>query len=229
MIDKQPESYSDIVDRAAAELRSMPVPPGPPPELLDALLQGASASDKQLSAAACNQPLSQLQTLRNIIMKYPFKFLTTFAACCLVLIAAYLIIGPMLHGGVAFAQVAAIIQNAKTMVCTAKTNLSWPGTTGNMEMKIMCIGPGRIRQEIDQHQVTITDYPAGKTLTLDLQYKSTVFLNIKGTPKALQQARFTNRDWYTDLENNISKFQCGRFGPANHRRQGSQGIPRQGW
>ena len=49
MIDKQPESFSDIVDRAAEELRSMPVPPGPPPELLEALLQAASVSDKRLS------------------------------------------------------------------------------------------------------------------------------------------------------------------------------------
>ena len=44
MIEKKPESFSDIVDRAAAELRSMPVPPGPPPELLEALLQAAKVT-----------------------------------------------------------------------------------------------------------------------------------------------------------------------------------------
>ena len=53
-------------------------------------------------------------------MKNPFKSLTTFAACCLVLIAAYLIVGPMMQGSVAFAEVSAIIQKAKTMVCTAQ-------------------------------------------------------------------------------------------------------------
>jgi outer membrane lipoprotein-sorting protein len=41
MIEKKPESFSDIVDRATEELRSTPVPPGPPPELLEVLLQAA--------------------------------------------------------------------------------------------------------------------------------------------------------------------------------------------
>jgi outer membrane lipoprotein-sorting protein len=205
MIEKKPESFSDIVDRAAAELRAMPVPPGPPPELLEALLQAANVnvgcvkhtvkvSDQPSSDGSYNQPLSQLQKIRNIIMKNPFKSLTTFAACCLVLIAAYLTFGPLMQGNVAFAEVCAIIQKAKTMVCTAKTNLPWPGTTENMEMKIMSIGPGRIRQEIGQHQVMITDYPAGKTLTLTPQNKIAVILNIKGTPKFMQQ------DWFTGLK-----------------------------
>jgi outer membrane lipoprotein-sorting protein len=194
MIEKNPESFSDIVDRATEELRAMPVPPGPPPELLDTLLQAASVSDQQLSVASYNQPLSQLQNIRNIVMKNPIKSITTFAACCLVLIAAYLIIGPLMHGSVAFAEVSAIIQKAKTMVCTAKTNLPWPGTTENMEMKIMSIGPGRIRQEIGQHQVMIMDYIAGKTLTLTPQNKIAVLLNVKGAPKSLQQ------DWFANLK-----------------------------
>lgn len=206
MIDKKPESHSDIVDRAAEELRAMPVPPGPPPELLEALFQAAKvnvgcvqrtveASDQQSSDGSYNQPLSRLQIIRNIVMKYPFKSLTTFAACFLVLVAAYLIIGPLMHGNVAFAEVCAIIQKAKTMVCTAKTNLPWPGTTENMEMKMMSIGPGRIRQEIGQHQVMIADYPAGKTLTLTPQNKIAVILNIKGTPKFMQQ-----QDWFANLK-----------------------------
>ena len=41
MIEKKPESFSDIVDRAVGELRSSPVPPELPPELLEALLQAA--------------------------------------------------------------------------------------------------------------------------------------------------------------------------------------------
>ena len=41
MIEKKPDSFSDIVDRAMGELRSSPVPPELPPELLDALLQAA--------------------------------------------------------------------------------------------------------------------------------------------------------------------------------------------
>ncbi len=194
MIGNNPESFSDIVDRATEELRSMPVPPDPPPELLETLLQAASVSDKQLSVASYNQPLSRLQQIRNIIMKYPFKSLTTIAACCLVLIAAYLIVGPLMHGNVAFAEVCAIIQKAKTMVCTAQTNLPLPGTTTNMEIKMMSIGPGRIRQEMGSQMVMIMDYPAGKTLTLTPQNKTAVILNIKGTPKFMQQ------DWLAGMK-----------------------------
>ena len=206
MNENKPESFSDIVDRAAAELRSTPVPPGPPPELLEALLKAAGenagcvqrtmeASYKPSSDGSYNQPLSQLQKLRNIIMKNPFKSLTTFAACCLVMVAAYLIVGPMTQGSVAFAEVSAIIQKAKTMVCTAKTNLTLPGTSTNMDVKIMSMGPGRIRQEMGGQQVMIMDFPAGKTLTLSPQSKIAVILNIKGTPKIMQQ-----QDWFANLK-----------------------------
>jgi outer membrane lipoprotein-sorting protein len=45
MIEKKPDSFSDIVDRAVEELRLTPVPPGPPPELLEALLQAAKENE----------------------------------------------------------------------------------------------------------------------------------------------------------------------------------------
>jgi outer membrane lipoprotein-sorting protein len=196
MIDKNPESFSDIVDRAAEELRSMPVPPGPPPELLDTLLKAASVSDKQLSVATYNQPLSQLQKIRNIIMKYPFKSLTTFAACCLVLIAAYLAIGPMMHGSVAFAEVSAIIQNAKTMVCTGQTDFPMPGTTKNTKIKIMSLENGRMREEIGSQTVMIFDWPTGKTLSLSPDTKLAVLMKVKGQAKQTLQ-----QDFLTDLKN----------------------------
>jgi hypothetical protein len=206
MIEKKPESFSDIVDRAAAELRSIPIPPGPPPELLEALLQAAKvnvgcvqrtikASDKPSSDGSYNQSLSQLQKIRNIIMINPFKSIMTLAACCIVLIAAYLIIGPLTQSNVAFAEVCAIIQKAKTMVCAGEMNLPMPGTSGNTKIKIMSLENGRIRQETGSQMVMIFDMAAGKTLTLNPEAKSAVLLNIKGMPKqALQQ------DYLTDLK-----------------------------
>jgi outer membrane lipoprotein-sorting protein len=202
MTDNKPELFSDIVDRAADELRSRPVPPGPPPELLEALLQAANknlgcvqrtveASDQPSSGGSYNQPLSQLQKIRNIIMKNPFKSLTTLAACCLVLVAAYLIVGPSMHGSVAFADVSAIIQKAKTMVCTGRIDPAPPGMTG--EYKMMSMGPGRIRQEIGQ-QVMIMNYPAGKTLTLTPKNKVAVILNLKGVPEFMKQ------DWLVGIK-----------------------------
>jgi outer membrane lipoprotein-sorting protein len=194
MIDKKPESFSDIVDRATEELRAMPVPPGPP-ELLDTLLKAASASDKQVSVASYNKPLSQLQKIRNIIMKNPFKSLTTFAACCLVLIAAYLIVGPLTHGDVALAEFSEIIQKAKTMVCTMRIITPLPGMDEKMHIRVMSIGPGRFRQEMGKDQVTITDYPAGKMLTLNSKGKFAVILNMKGVSNFMQQ------DWFSELKN----------------------------
>jgi outer membrane lipoprotein-sorting protein len=206
MIEKKPDSFSDIVDRAAAELQSMLVPPGPPPELLEALLKAASAnaggvkqtmkaSNQISSDGSYNQPLSQLQKMRNIIMKNPFKTLTTFAACCLVLVAAYLIIGPMTQSSVAFAEVCAIIQKAKTMVCTGEMNLPMTGTTGITKIKIMSLENGRMREEMGQNMVMIFNMPAGKTLTLSPDTKTAILLNVKGMPKqALQQ------DFLTDLK-----------------------------
>jgi outer membrane lipoprotein-sorting protein len=188
MIDKKPESFSDIVDRAAEELQSMPVPPGPPPELLDALLKATSVSDKLLSVASYNLPLSQLQKIRYIIMNNPFKSLTTFAACCLVLIAAYLAIDPMTHGSVAFAEVSAIIQNAKTMVCTVQHeyNPPQPGTGPDKENKIMVLEPGRVRIE-GPNLVKILNLPAGKMLTYAPQKKYCSVINIKGMTQEYAQ------------------------------------------
>src|SRR3974390_464035 len=102
MTETKPNSFSDIVDRAAAELRSTPVPPGPPPELLEALLHAADAETggaicalgapaRTCSDASYSQPLALFQKTRNIIMKRPYKSLTTLAACCVAVIAAYLI------------------------------------------------------------------------------------------------------------------------------------------
>jgi outer membrane lipoprotein-sorting protein len=165
------------------------------------------ASAQPLSGESFFQPLSRLQKIMNIIMKKPYKSITTFAACCLVLIATYLTVGSMLPGNVAFADVCAIIQKAKTMVCTAKTNPSHPDLNTNMDIKIMSIAPGKIRQEIGSLQVMITDYSVGKTLTLNLQNKTAKIINIKGAPKSLQQIGFIQLggfmlyDWFTSIKN----------------------------
>jgi outer membrane lipoprotein-sorting protein len=235
MIEK-PEPSFDIVDRAAAELRSLPVPPGPPPELLDSLLrmakeipsgspdssaigaappQEAIGMDTHASRAcgtpidklsglpghtfdrsAYHQPLSQIQKIRNTIMTRPFRSVAAFAACCLILIAAYLAVGPLMHESVAFAEVAAIIQNAKTMVCTGRLTITppMPGMPNEENVKTMSLDNGRTRQEIGK-QITIMDMRLGKTLTLNPETKSAILATIKGMPQnAMQQ------DWLAALK-----------------------------
>ncbi|MGD0381983.1 MAG: hypothetical protein ABSA77_00585 [Thermoguttaceae bacterium] len=239
MIDKKPESFSDIVDRAAEELRSMPVPPGPPPKLLDALLQAAKvnvacvqrtmdidnaecvqrtleASDQPSSDGSYYQPLSQLQKIRNIIMKNPIKSITTLAACCLVLIAAYLIVAPLMQGNVAFAEFSAIIQKAKTMVCTGRINMPFPGGMNvNMNIKIMNLDSGQIRQEMSSQigseigsSVMIMDFQAGKMLSLTPATKSAFLLNIKGQPKSAVRC-----DWLAVFKKIIQNSKAEDLGP----------------
>jgi outer membrane lipoprotein-sorting protein len=234
MIEKKPDSFPDIVDRAVNELRAMPAPPGPPVELLAVLLQAAGkaghiertgasagetgaveASGQSPSGETFAQPLSRLQKMRNIIMRNPLKSFATFAACCVVLISAYLIVSPMIGGGVAFAQVAEIIQKAKTMVCTGQMNLPDMSaideskikvqdlghgklsyqlpSTGTTKIKIMSLENGRTRQETGT-QVTITDWKAGKSLMLTPETKTAILTTMKGTPSVLQQ------DWLTSLK-----------------------------
>ena len=77
MIEKKPDSFSDIVDRAMGELRSSPVPPELPPELLDALLQAAKentgAVQRTVEASAQAEiihptlPTHSLDTSRRIM------------------------------------------------------------------------------------------------------------------------------------------------------------------
>jgi outer membrane lipoprotein-sorting protein len=198
MIEKNPDSFSDIVDRAAAELRSTPVPPGPPPKLLEALLQAAKESEGPLQAAVqasarsltrCpdNRPLSQIQKIRNTVMKYPIRSLSIFAACGSALIAALLIISPQMKGNVAFAEVCAIIQRSQTMVCTGQMNVPMPGATDTTKVKIMSLEDGRLREEIGSQMVMIVDWPTGKMLTLSPGVKSAILISFKGMPKQPMQ------------------------------------------
>ena len=100
-----------------------------------------------------------------------------------------------MQGSIAFAEVSAIIQKAKTMVCTGQMNMPMPGTSGNTKIKIMSLENGRMREEIGSHMVMIFDWPAGKSLTLSPDAKSAILLNIKGMPKqGLQQ------DFLADLK-----------------------------
>jgi hypothetical protein len=63
MIEKEPDSTSDVVDCAMGELRSSPVPPGLPPELLEVLLQAARERDATAQRAE-RRPLSLWERVR---------------------------------------------------------------------------------------------------------------------------------------------------------------------
>jgi outer membrane lipoprotein-sorting protein len=199
MIEKKPGSFSDIVDRAAAELRLTPVPPGPPPELLESLRRAAqdnracapsdvNAFAHPSSERSRNQSFSRLRKIRSLIMRNPRKTIASAAACCIVAVAACLIVGPTTRGSVAFAEVAAIIQKAKTMVCTGQDFFVRNGEQVKRKIKFMSLGNHRQRQEIGSQTVIIADYQAGKTLLLCPDAKAATLMRL--TPRESQQENF---------------------------------------
>ncbi len=133
----------------------------------------------------------------------------------------------MMQGSVAFAQVAAIIQKAKTLVCTGQMNLPDMSTiddskikmkdlgngevslslpsTGSTKIKIMSLENGRIRQETGT-QITINDWKAGKSLMLVPETKTAILTKMKGMPSGFQQ------DWLTSLKKMTESAQAEDLG-----------------
>ncbi len=190
--------FSDVVDRVVDELQASPVPP-PPPELLEALIQAAKnaetdplAFDLATTSHSEVQPLSRTINVRNRFMNKLLKSISVLAVCCAVVLVVSLTVAPTMRGNIAFAEVCAVIQKARTMVCTAKTNLP---TRSMSDIKIMSLSPGRIRQEMGT-QIMIQDLSAGKTLNLERTTKTATLVSIKGMPasKGMQQ------DWFESFK-----------------------------
>ena len=174
MIEKKPDSLSDIVDRAVGELRSSPVPPELPPELLNALLQAAKENTGavQCTAEASAQaeiirPAFPTHPLTNWrwIMRSPISRVTAAAIFVLAIAGVAL----WFHGAgttPAFADFLEPILDAKTV--TFKE--TWYEGGQKMTGKFMAMAsPERMRteSETDKHTMVIRIWDdTGKHLTL---------------------------------------------------------------
>jgi outer membrane lipoprotein-sorting protein len=192
MIEKEPESPSDIVDRAMGELRSSPVPPELPHELLNALLQAARENEGvvQRTAEAPAQAESVRPTLltRSLdtwrsIMRSPVSRLA--AAVVFVLAIGGVVL--WFHGvgaTYAFADFVDPIVNAKT--AKFKTTTESKGQPA-ITSEVMVLDATRLRQETEMPNkskgVTITDLSRGKSLTLEPASKKAMVLTFANLTK----------------------------------------------
>jgi outer membrane lipoprotein-sorting protein len=196
MIEKKPDSFSDIVDRAMGELRSSPVPPELPPELLSALLQaakehtGAVQCTVEASAQAeINHPtlLSRSLETWRWIMRHPVC--RTAAAAILVLV----IVGVALwfHAGgatSAFADFVQPILDAKSAKYTMTAKMEGQPTSTT---KVTFLLPYRMRHEwrqempgrVEMRMVTIWDLQKGKTILLNPERKTAIVTTYTDMPK----------------------------------------------
>ena len=204
MTEKKPETFSDIVDRAMGELRSSPVPPELPPELLNALLQAAKANTGAVQCtveapaqAEIIRPAFLTRSLRNWRwnMRHPVSRATAAAILVLTIVGVAL----WFHAGGAapvYADFLKPILEAKTARYKVTTETMGAGG-GKTTTVFMMLGPSRSRSEIEMDEtpnnpksksVHIWDGNQGKSLQLDPKLKlATVCDDLDGlkdkTPK----------------------------------------------
>jgi outer membrane lipoprotein-sorting protein len=204
MNEKEPESISDIVDRAVGEIRSSVVPPELPPELLDALLQAARANEGAVPHTALASTrdcpdfrlnengtapfaspqavqlafLTRLPTTWRWMMRSP----VSRAMAASVFVCAVLGVVLWFHGSgatPAFADFLQPIREAKTVKFKVTIEMKGPPpvtTTG----EAMVLDAARTRFETEMPDrskvVTIEDLSQGKQLTLEPKVKAATML-----------------------------------------------------
>ena len=164
---------------AAKAVRDIPVPAGPPPEVLAATVAAGKAFEADIHAII-------VQRRRTLV-----KSITRIAAALIV--ASGLFIGSyvfLMHGStVAFAQVRDLLEQMQTMTC--RIHMTYPAAEGRpMEMDIRASYslPYLMRQEITVAGmpgatiINIYDFAAGKGLNLSPAEKVARAMNLGQLP-----------------------------------------------
>jgi uncharacterized protein (TIGR03435 family) len=166
---------------AAKAVRDIPVPAGPPPEVLAATVAAGKAFEADIHAII-------VQRRRTLV-----KSITRIAAALIV--ASGLFIGSyvfLMHGStVAFAQVRDLLEQMQTMTC--RIHMTYPAAEGRpMEMDIRASYslPYLMRQEITVAGmpgavINIYDFEAGKGLNLNPAEKTAMAMNLGQLPPEL--------------------------------------------
>jgi len=167
----------------AKAVRAVPVPAGPPPEVLAAIV----AAGKPFEA--------DIQTIIVQRRRYLVKSIARIAAA--LVLASGLGLGAyalLMHGStVAFAQVRDLIEQMQTMTC--RIHLSQPAAEGrpmDIDIRASYILPHLMRQEITIAGmpgtiVNVYDFQAGKAITLNPAEKTATMLNLGQLPPELMK------------------------------------------
>ncbi|HYE18568.1 MAG TPA: hypothetical protein VEA69_08995 [Tepidisphaeraceae bacterium] len=158
MTTPPPQPDSAALDRAVEAVRNTPIPDGPS----DAVLAQTLA---RLSAAPFTLPE------RRPLMPRLLRL-----AAALALIAG---VGALLYlvshsGTPAFADVVKNFRDAKTLTFTSTVPV--PNVKEPMVMTFFMTGGGRTRVQMPDGQVTISDMPAGRSLTIDPKLKTAILI-----------------------------------------------------
>ncbi len=210
MIEKKPDLFSDIVDRAMGELRSSPVPLELPPELLNALLQaakentGAVQCTVEASAQAeIIRPTFLTRSLGNWrwIMRHPVSRATAAA------IFLFTIGGVVLWfhtAGTTFALADFIKPILEAKSAKYKATIEAVGRTQTDE--VMWLAPNRIRTERnapgEPRMVWISDLEKRKTLTLFPDQKQATVTTMTNIPKET-----TSKNWFAEMRSLLADAQ----------------------
>ena len=164
----------DVVDRAARALREAPVPPGPSPEALAAVLAaGKDAKPKTFR--------TRILTMNRITKIAAAVLIFVGVTCAFIWLTAG-------QGGttIAWADVQEKIRNARTV--SFKATVRQEGMPG-MDVKVMFMGSDLVRQELtigSEKVVQIIDLLRGEMLVLD-DKKETLRIDLSGLPEHVKQ------------------------------------------
>jgi len=172
------KSKQDIVDRAVDALRNTEISQGPPPDVLEAVV------------AAGNSPAKQTRkTIRERI--FPMHRITRIAAAVILIAGITTLVALLSRGNgtatIAWADVQEQIRNVRTL--TFKMSMSMEHMP-NMEMDMMFMEPGRMRQELTigpERAVTIMDIHQDKMISLAEKEKRAFIFNLSNLPEQIRK------------------------------------------
>jgi outer membrane lipoprotein-sorting protein len=189
MIEKEPDSFSDIVDRAMGELRSSPVPPELPPELLDALLQAAKENTGAVQCtveASAQAEIIHRTFSTHSLTKWKWIMRSSVSRIAAAAVFVFAIAGVALWFHVsgtpsAFAEFIKPILDAKsaTFKATFERNGKQVATANGM-----WLAPNRERMELQQPgqpvEIMIGDASKGVGVRIDSAKKTVVINKVVG-------------------------------------------------
>jgi outer membrane lipoprotein-sorting protein len=173
MSDREDQRSMDVVERAAAALRDVRIPPGPPPTVVASTVEALRALE--------TRPEVVRRNARRELMFRIGRYSGVAAAICLLVVGGwFLFSGP--GANVSFAQVIEKIREAKSF---SYEIVNEPlGTTKNpgwekSVMKVYFKEPGLLREERPGGDVMIQNVTAGKTLHYDPSTKKAMLFPFK--------------------------------------------------
>lgn len=196
MIEQKPESSSDIVDRAMGELRLSPVPPGPPPELLDALLQAAKENTGTLQCTV--EASAQAEIIRPTLLtrslgtwRWIMRHPVYRAMAATIFILAIVGVTLWFHAGGATLALADFIQpilDAKSVKYKMTATMDGqPIGTHEVMVRPPYWKREEMRREmsggVEMRLVAIWDFQKGKSLCLNPKRKTATITTYTGMPK----------------------------------------------